>query len=119
MAKPKTRKERSLDTYDLVPLNIMVPKKIKEQLERKARETGSSVDQVASLRLDQKEMEKQVEIWAKIILEEELETKYGHYGTFLENAAAEAKQSNEEVRRLLKAIGILDLVIKPKKKSDN
>ena len=38
---------------------------------------------------------------------------------FLRYAAAEAKESNEEVRRLLKTIGILDLVTKPKKKINN
>jgi hypothetical protein len=113
MATKKATHDKTLHASGLVSLNLLVPGYIKERLEQQSLETGQSVDQVAAFLLD----EKRVEDLAKLLIQRELDSRYGHYEKFLENQVANAERMRQGVERVLKNVGIVGQ--KPKRKSHN
>ena len=113
MAIKKTKQDNNLHALDPVSLNLIVPRYVKERLERQSAENGQSVDEVAAFLLD----EKRVEALASRLIQRELDSRYGHYETFLENRVANAERMAQGVERVLKNFGIVVQKLKRKNHS--
>jgi hypothetical protein len=108
--------QRRARTDSRVPLNLLVPEALKEQLARKAKETGMSINELANLLLDQEELEKQI----KRLVSQKLDQQYRPQLGLLEQTAINIEETNQMLKRILEnPFDLLTLFKKPKEKIRN